>query len=196
MQIQFKEDNDDIRNEIRIRETLIGRLLEARDIDTEMMRRFHVVPIQAVVLADGAASGRWAPGSVAGGLMPYCGPPLERFAIDEEKATELPVTGRQLQELVQAVRDLDGCGVKLGWREAAYGGIVFQSGTGGGEGRLLFADFGSLSEIGIVWGKKETKSMGRLLRWCAQRAHPLRNDSGARQCVLDMARKLESVTPL
>jgi hypothetical protein len=71
--IEFGFDIEGFAEEIRAHETLInviGPLPEGRDLNSEILRRFCVVPILAVVIRNRAP---WPPGTVTGLLMPYLG---------------------------------------------------------------------------------------------------------------------------
>ncbi|KAL2015341.1 hypothetical protein VTK56DRAFT_5785 [Thermocarpiscus australiensis] len=129
--IEFDVDIESIEKEISIRERLVdamGPLPRDIDINAEMINRFLVVPILAVVIG---TSKPWKPGTVAGILMPFCGDDLEMLVREGNAA--LPITESQLRELVRGVRELGRCGVQHG--DIKYWNTVLlrRGGADGGE---------------------------------------------------------------
>ncbi|KAK4236593.1 hypothetical protein C8A03DRAFT_45427 [Achaetomium macrosporum] len=170
--IEFNVGIKPITQEIRAREALIdatGPLPEGSDVNDEMVRRKP-----------------WEPGSVAGLLMPYCGPDLEMLVRDEEKAAALPVTGRQLRELVRGVKELGRCGVQHG--DIKYWNTVFHPGSGDEKATLVLIDFDS--EAPEYDGDAE--DLGTLLLWCVDHAKGLRDDRGAKARVVAAAAGLRA----
>ncbi|OAQ67620.1 alpha-L-fucosidase [Pochonia chlamydosporia 170] len=118
--IEFDVDIEVIKDEIQTRETLIRAIHvgqipatqisgEMVQISGEMVRRFCLVPILAVVIGDRKP---WKPGTVAGILMPYAGKDLESLVRNSN--ADLPLTLTQLLDLVRGVRELAKSGVQHG----------------------------------------------------------------------------------
>lgn len=176
--IEFDVDIKTITTEIRARETLIAAMGSAgeADINAEILRRFLVVPILAVVMAK---SEPWKLDTVAGVLMPFVGHDLEILARDADNA--LPFTEYQLWDLVRGVRELGRCGVEHG--DIRYWNTALQPAEGGEAARLVLIDLGSRAPD----YDGDAKALGALLLWCLERAPGLREDGVVKDRVLAAA---------
>ncbi|KAH7309079.1 hypothetical protein B0I35DRAFT_482812 [Stachybotrys elegans] len=72
--IEFSEDVEVIEREVRTREMLLKAMSEAPGADSSMQKRFHILPILAVVLKHAETT------ETLGILMPYGGTSLESLA--------------------------------------------------------------------------------------------------------------------
>ncbi|KAK1768690.1 hypothetical protein QBC33DRAFT_355901 [Phialemonium atrogriseum] len=172
--IEFNVDIKPIMKEIRIRETLIDAIgpVGIADVNAEITRRFLVVPVLAVVIGNLKP---WKPGTVAGVLMLFAGPDLEILARDADVA--LPITERQLRDLVRGVRDLGKCGVEHG--DIKYWNTVLQPAEeddAAAAAKLLLIDLGSVAPE----YDGDAKALGALLLWCLERAPTLKENEAAR----------------
>lgn len=176
--IEFSIDVRGITKEIRAREALIdamqmGHLCKEQmdHVNQEMTRRFLVVPILAVVIAQGDP---WEPGTVAGLLMPFAGRDLEIWA-REQGEHAVPVRGKHLRELVRGVRELDKCGIQHG--DIKYWNTVLQPATEekSGEPEISIIDMGSTAPD----YQGDAKALGDLLLWCLDHSATLKNDEAA-----------------
>ncbi|KAG8408724.1 hypothetical protein J3459_011005 [Metarhizium acridum] len=173
--IEFDVDVQVIEDEIRTREALIRSMgsIPAAPVHSEMARRFCLVPIIAVVVADRRP---WKSGSVAGILMPYAGEDLETLA---RNSNDLPLTLAWLLDLVRGVGELAACGVQHG--DIKYWNMVLET-----TGRLGLIDAGS--EAPGYDG--DAGALGRLLLWCLENARALRRDTQAKAMVVAAASAL------
>ncbi|TWU73788.1 hypothetical protein ED733_004075 [Metarhizium rileyi] len=182
--IEFDVDVEVIEDEIQTRETLIHAMgrIPATQINGEMVRRFCLVPILAVVIADRKP---WKPGTVAGVLMPYAGKDLESLLRDSNATDDLPLALTQLLDLVRGVRELAKSGVQHG--DIKYWNTVLQpTGQGSGPAKLMLIDAGS--EAPEYDG--DTRALGTLLLWCLENAPALRQDRQAKAMVVAAASAL------
>lgn len=149
-------------------------------ISGEMVRRFCLVPILVVVIADRKP---WKPGTVAGILMPYAGKDLESLVRNSN--ADLPLTLTHLLDLVRGVRELAKSGVQHG--DITYWNTVLQpAGQGSGPTKLMLIDAGS--EAPEYDG--DARALGMLLLWCLENAIALRQDRQARAIVVAAASAL------
>ena len=181
--IEFDCDVDVIGEEIWAREKLIAAmgLGAGSDVEGEMLRRFLVVPILAVVIG---SERPWKPGTVAGVLMPFYGPDLEILV--RETDANLPVTEEQLRDLVCGVRELGRCGVEHG--DIKYWNTVLQPGEGERGARLVLIDVGSVAPE----YDGDAGALGTLLLWCLEHAKALRKNQGAKARVVAAAAALRA----
>ncbi|OIW33772.1 hypothetical protein CONLIGDRAFT_191406 [Coniochaeta ligniaria NRRL 30616] len=166
--IEFDVDIKPIMTEIRIRESLINAIGSAgpADANAEMLRRFLVVPVLAVVIGK---SKPWKPGTVAGILMPFAGQDLEILARDAD--LPLPITEHQLWDLVRGVRELGKCGVEHG--DIKYWNTVLQPAEGeDASAKLVLIDLGSVAP----GYDGDAKALGALLLWCLEHVPALREN--------------------
>lgn len=180
--IEFDVDVEVIKGEIQTRETLIHAMgrMPATQINDEMVRRFCLVPILAVVIADRKP---WKPGTVAGILMPYAGKDLESLVRNSN--ADLPLTLTQLLELVRGVRELVKSGAQHG--DIKYWNTVLQpTGQGSGQAKLMLIDAGY--EAPEYDG--DASALGTLLLWCLENAPALRQDRQAKAMVVAAASAL------
>ncbi|KID82924.1 alpha-L-fucosidase [Metarhizium guizhouense ARSEF 977] len=162
--IEFDVDVEVIDGEIQTRETLIHAMgpVPATQINNEMARRFCLVPILAVVVADRKP---WKPGTVAGILMPYAGEDLESLVRNSNPGLSLTLT--QLLDLVRGVRELS-------------------TEQGDGPGKLMLIDAGS--EAPEYDG--DAGALGTLLLWCLENTPALRQDRQAKAMMVAAASAL------
>lgn len=186
--IEFDVDIDVIKDEIQTRETLIHAMgqMPAAQINSEMVRRFCLVPILAVVIAERKP---WKLGTVAGILIPYAGKDLESLVrnsnSDSNSNANLPLTLTQLLNLVHGVRELAKCGIQHG--DIKYWNTVLQPiGQGRSSAKLMLIDAGS--EAPEYEG--DATALGKLLLWCLENASALRRDRLARALVVAAASAL------
>ncbi|KID93237.1 Protein kinase-like domain protein, partial [Metarhizium majus ARSEF 297] len=174
--IEFDVDVEVIEDEIQTRETLIHAMgpMPVTQTNNEMARRFRLVPILAVVLADRKP---WKPGTVAGILMPYAGEDLESFVRNSNTGLSLTLT--QLLDLVQGVRELEKCGAQHG--DIKHWNTVLQP-----TGKLMLIDAGS--EAPEYDG--DARALGTLLLWCLENTPALRQDRQAKAMVVAAASAL------
>lgn len=180
--IEFDVDIEVIESEIQTRETLIHAMgrMPATQINGEMVRRFCLVPVLAVVIADRKP---WKPGTVAGILMPYAGKDLESLVRNSN--ADLPLTLTQLLDLVRGVRELAKSGAQHG--DIKYWNTVLQpTGQSSGPAKLMFIDAGS--EAPEYDG--DARALGTLLLWCLENAPALRQDRQAKAMVVAAASAL------
>lgn len=175
--IEFDVDVEVIKDEIEIRETLIRAIgqMPATQINNEMARRFCLVPILAVVIADRMP---WKPGTVAGILMPYAGKDLESLVRNSNANLSLTLT--QLLDLVRGVQELAKAGAQHG--DIKYWNTVLCSGLT----KLILIDAGS--EAPEYDG--DAKALETLLLWCLEHAPALRQDRQAKAMVVAAASAL------
>ncbi|KAK5998620.1 hypothetical protein PT974_01001 [Cladobotryum mycophilum] len=86
--IEFNVGIEPIRDEIRIRETLIDATQPASvaDVNSEIIRRFLITPVLAAVFGN---SKPWKPGTVAGVPMPFSGQDLEILVREGDAALKM-----------------------------------------------------------------------------------------------------------
>lgn len=186
--IEFDSDIPIIERAIRVREDLMARLeadpdpAAAGDLFAETERRLNVVPILAVVVRDEATPGPWAPGSVAGVLMPDAGVSLDRLA----DRGPLPVTEAQLCDLTRGVREMNRMGIMHGdicdWNvtiQTPLGGVAAYS-----RGRLLLIDLGNVAPE----YEGDARMLGRLISWVL--AHSQIRDAESRSRLEEASRIL------
>jgi hypothetical protein len=181
--IEFDCDVEVIGEEIRAREKLIAAMGRGvgPDIEGEMVKRFRVVPILAVVIGDRSP---WKPGTVAGVLMPFCGSDLEILA--READANLPITEEQLRDLVCGVRELRRCGVEHG--DIKYWNTVLEPGEGWCTAGLVLIDVGSVAPE----YDGDAGALGTLLLWCLGHSRQLRENRGAKARVIAAAAALRA----
>ncbi|KAK2595806.1 hypothetical protein QQS21_006570 [Conoideocrella luteorostrata] len=181
--IEFDVDVEVMEGEIQTRETLIHAMdqIPATQINSEIARRFCLVPILAVVIAEKKP---WKAGTVAGILMPYAGKDLEIIARDGN--TGMPLTLPQLLDLVRGVRELAKSGAKHG--DIKYWNTVLQPKCQGSDhpAELTLIDAGS--EAPEYGG--DTRVLGMLLLWCLENAPALRRDKQVKALVVAAASAL------
>jgi len=181
--IEFDCDVEVVGEEIRARETLIAAMAlgMGADVEGEMLRRFRVVPILAVVIGDRSP---WKPRTVAGVVMPFCGPDLEILA--RETDANLPITEEQLRDLVGGVRELARCGVEHG--DIKYWNTVLEPREGRCKARLVLIDVGSVAPE----YDGDAGALGTLLLWCLGHSTQLRETRGAKARVIAAAAALRA----
>lgn len=258
--IEFDCDNESHENEIRARERLIQNISQESsvtplDVDYEMMARFNVVPILAVVLHDETSSwmlgtrlefpdeevegeeqfeeeikdeGRLQEASVcaeagepenqshivAGFITPYMGRSLELFGEVQPSqggvtssenddtpsmpaqgcltpTVDVPITMKQLLDLVKGVRELSRCGVTHG--DICYWNIILEEveprlATSSAP-RLLLIDMGDTAPD----YENDAVALADVLLWCLKHSSRLREDHVSRKRIIVASALLKEV---
>ncbi|MCJ1323549.1 hypothetical protein MMC10_000210 [Thelotrema lepadinum] len=170
--IEFDYNIETQEREIRNREALmdhIDRDIDAQDYETEMEKRFNVVPILAVVV-HGEQHPDQEISIVVGFLMPFTGDSLEVIA-EMNPASQLPITVPQLWDLVRGIRELGLCGILHG--DICFWNTILQQETSvqesNGAARLLLIDLGDVAPE----YDGDAKALGSLFFWCLEHATAL-----------------------
>lgn len=180
--IEFDVDIEAIEDEIRVRETLLNALTDvpAPQVNAEMVQRFCLVPILAVVISTRKP---WKIGTVAGILTPHAGPDLEMLAQPSSPGLQLDLT--QLRDLVAGISELHKLGVQHG--DITYWNTTLQPSCQDGRApKLMLIDAGT--EAPEYTG--DAQATGTLLLWCLDNCASLREDPATETKVRDAASAL------
>ncbi|OAQ60170.1 alpha-L-fucosidase [Pochonia chlamydosporia 170] len=179
--IETDADSTVIESEIERRSALIEMSqIPASQAKSEMSRRFCVVPILAVVVADWHPA---KPGKVVGILMPYAGEDLAKKR--KKSGSNLDLTLQQLQGLVRGVRELGACEVVHGDIKP-WNTLLQPSAAAAGPARLMLIDIG----MELLGYPGDARALGNVLLFCLENAPALRNDEQAGLRVMYAAKEL------
>ncbi|KID83323.1 hypothetical protein MGU_09414 [Metarhizium guizhouense ARSEF 977] len=180
--IESDTDAGAIEMEIEKRKDLINKAqIPANQVNSEMSRRFCLVPILAVVVADWQPT---KPKTIVGILMPYAGEDLGILA--KNSGGNLPITLQQLQDLVRGVRE-------LGKYELVQGDIrrwntLLQPSTTAAKPSLMLIDI----DMELPGYPGDAKALGKLLRWCLENSAALSEDKQAKVKLINAVKALLS----
>lgn len=181
--IEFDVDIEVIETEIQTRETLINSMnkIPTEQVNTEMARRFCLVPILAVVIGNRQP---WKLDTVAGFIMPYAGSDLELLSRSSD--TDLHITITHLRDLVRGVKELSRLGVQHG--DIRYWNTVLQTAVQDDDSpdRLILIDAGC--EAPDYDG--DARALATLLYWCLENAPSLKRDRQAKAILVAAASAL------
>ncbi|KAK9442047.1 Protein kinase-like domain protein [Metarhizium brunneum] len=180
--IETDTDVGAIELEIEKRKDLINKAqIPANQVNSEMSRRFCLVPILAVVVAD------WQPrkpNTVVGILMPYAGEDLGILA--KNSGGNLPITLQQLQDLVRGVRELRKYELFQG--DIRPWNTLLQPSTTASKPRLMLIDI----DMELPGYPGDAKALGKLLRWCLENSMALSEDKQAKIKLINAVKALLS----